>query len=172
MKKKEENLKDYSDIAINYPLGEMKDGETQAIMCNEFEIRNTKGLIVGMKANMTVMELIKTAEKLKELSEELIVHLAEICGSCDDCSYCQEYEDYDEIIVPDYLLEEAGIPIDSKLCAYTEEDSGEITIVEADYDYDISDIPKFVIDIFEESGICIKELEERLIMEDIVYGEE
>jgi hypothetical protein len=35
----------------------------------------------------------------------------------------------------------------------------------------IADVPQFVIDIFEISGICIRELEERLMMDDIVYGE-
>lgn len=117
------------------------------------------------------MELIKVAEGLKNLSEELIVHLAGICGRCHDCSYCDRFEEYDEIIVPDYLLEEAGIPKDAKLCACTEEDSGEIIVMQADYDYDIADVPKFVIDIFEMSGICIRELEERIMMEDIVYGD-
>jgi len=136
------------------------------------EIKPVENVVVVMKGAMNAMELIKVAEGLKSLSEDLIVHLADVCGSCQDCSYCQRYGEYDEIIVPDYLLEEAGIPKDAKLCAYTEEDSGEITIVQADYDYDISDIPQFVIDIFEMSGTCIRELEEKLIMEDIVYGEE
>lgn len=166
MKKIQESLNNN----INLPVEEMEDSETMD--CEEIEITALEGAIVGMKANMNVMELIKVAEGLKSLSEELIIHLAEICGRCEDCSYCERYEDYDEIIVPDYLLEEAGIPTDAKLCACTEEDSGEITIMQADYDYDISDIPKFVIDIFEKSGICIRELEERLMMEDIVYGEE
>ena len=124
-----------------------------------------------MKTTMNAMELIKVAEGLKNLSEELIVHLAGICGRCHDCSYCDRLEEYDEIIVPDYLLEEAGIPKDAKLCACTEEDSGEIIVMQADYDYYIADVPKFVIDIFEMSGICIRELEDRIMMEDIVYGD-
>jgi len=44
-------------------------------------------------------------------------------------------------------------------------------VMQADYDYDIADVPKFVIDIFEMSGICIRELEERIMMEDVVYGD-
>lgn len=166
MKKVKENL----DNTIHSLAEELKDVEVTD--GEEIEITILENAVVGMKANMNVMELIKVAEGLKNLSEELIVHLAEICGRCEDCSYCERYEEYDEIIVPDYLLEEAGIPSDAKLCAYTEEDSGEITVIEADYDYDISDIPQFVIDVFERSGICIRELEERLIMEDIVYGDE
>ncbi len=139
--------------------------------CDEIEFNTLENAVVAMKTTMNAMELIKVAEGLKNLSEELIVHLAGICGRCHDCSYCERFEEYDEIIVPDYLLEEAGIPKDAKLCACTEEDSGEIIVMQADYDYDIADVPKFVIDIFEMSGICIRELEERIMMEDIVYGD-
>ena len=139
--------------------------------CEEIEFNTLENAIVAMKTTMNAMELIKVAEGLKNLSEELIVHLAGICGRCHDCSYCERFEEFDEIIVPDYLLEEAGIPKDAKLCACTEEDSGEIIVMQADYDYDIADVPKFVIDIFEMSGICIRELEERIMMEDVVYGD-
>ncbi len=139
--------------------------------CEEIEFNTLENAIVAMKTTMNAMELIKVAEGLKNLSEELIVHLAGICGRCHDCSYCERFEEFDEIIVPDYLLEEAGIPKDAKLCACTEEDSGEIIVMKADYDYDIADVPKFVIDIFEMSGICIRELEERIMMEDVVYGD-
>ena len=139
--------------------------------CEEIEFNTLENAVVAMKTTMNAMELIKVAEGLKNLSEELIVHLAGICGRCHDCSYCERFEEFDEIIVPDYLLEEAGIPKDAKLCACTEEDSGEIIVMQADYDYDIADVPKFVIDIFEMSGICIRELEERIMMEDIVYGD-
>jgi len=139
--------------------------------CDEIEFNNLDNAVVAMKTTMNAMELIKVAEGLKNLSEELIVHLAGVCGRCQDCSYCERFEEFDEIIVPDYLLEEAGIPKDAKLCACTEEDSGEIIVMQADYDYDIADVPKFVIDIFEMSGICIRELEERIMMEDIVYGD-
>jgi len=137
----------------------------------EIEFNTLENAVVAMKTTMKAMELIKVAEGLKNLSEELIVHLAGICGRCHDCSYCERFEEFDEIIVPDYLLEEAGIPKDAKLCAYTEEDSGEIIVMQADYDYDIADVPKFVIDIFEMSGICIRELEEKIMMEDIAYGD-
>jgi hypothetical protein len=139
--------------------------------CDEIEFNTLENAVVAMKTTMNAMELIKVAEGLKNLSEELIVHLAGICGRCHDCSYCERFEEFDEIIVPDYLLEEAGIPKDAKLCACTEEDSGEIMVMQADYDYDIADVPKFVIDIFEMSGICIRELEEKIMMEDIVYGD-
>src|SRR5690554_2728986 len=99
--------------------------------CEEIEFNTLENAVVAMKTTMNAMELIKVAEGLKNLSEELIVHLAGICGRCHDCSYCERFEEYDEIIVSDYLLEEAGIPKDAKLCACTEEDSGEIIVMQA-----------------------------------------
>jgi len=162
-------IKEYLDNNISLPNEILNAADLTG--CDEIEFNTLENAIVAMKTTMNAMELIKVAEGLKNLSEELIVHLAGICGRCHDCSYCERFEEFDEIIVPDYLLEEAGIPKDAKLCACTEEDSGEIIVMQADYDYDIADVPKFVIDIFEMSGICIRELEEKIMMEDIVYGD-
>ena len=162
-------IKEYLDNNISLPNEILNAADLTG--CDEIEFNTLENAVVAKKTTMNAMELIKVAEGLKNLSEELIVHLAGICGRCHDCSYCERFEEFDEIIVPDYLLEEAGIPKDAKLCACTEEDSGEIIVMKADYDYDIADVPKFVIDIFEMSGICIRELEERILMDDIVYGE-
>lgn len=163
-------IKENSNSNIIIPIEVLK--ASNLLNSKDIELKTLENAFVVMKGTMNAMELIKLAEGLKNLSEELIVHLASVCGRCLDCSYCAGSEEYDEIIVPDYLLEEAGIPIDAKLCAYAEEDSGEVIVMQADYDYDIVDVPQFVIDIFEMSGICIRELEENLIMENIVYGDE
>ncbi len=162
-------IKECFDNNVSLPIEILNAADLTG--CEEIEFNTLENAVVATKTTMNAMELIKVAEGLKNLSEELIVHLAGICGRCHDCSYCERFEEFDEIIVPDYLLEEAGIPKDAKLCACTEEDSGEIIVMQADYDYDIADVPKFVIDIFEMSGICIRELEERIMMEDIVYGD-
>ncbi|MEG0050335.1 MAG: hypothetical protein RR865_14355, partial [Clostridia bacterium] len=49
-----------------------------------------------------------------------------------NCELCQGALEGSGISVPDYLLEEAGIPADAKLEAYVDEDNGEVTIVESD----------------------------------------
>ena len=162
-------IKEKSNSNIIIPIEVLK--ASGLLDSEDIELKTLENAFVLMKGTMNAMELIKLAERLKSLSEELIVHLAGACGRCQDCSYCQGLEEFDEILVPDYLLEEAGIPKDAKLCAYTEEDSGEIIVIQADYDYDIADVPSFVIDIFEMSGICIRELEEKIMREDIVYGD-
>lgn len=163
-------IKEKSNKNIIIPLEVLK--ASKILDSRDLELKTVENGFIVMKGTMSAMELIKLAEGLKNLSEDLITHLAGVCGRCDDCSYCEGYDEFDEIIVPDYLLEEAGIPTDAKLCAYTEEYSGEIVVIESDHNYDLVDVPQFVIDIFEISGVCIRELEENLILENIVYGDE
>ena len=50
-------------------------------------------------------------------------------------------------------------------------DEGTVTIVEADYEFDLSDVPQEFLDVFINSGVCLDALEEHLITEDIVYGD-
>lgn len=163
-------IKEKSNKNIVIPLEVLK--ASRILDSNDLELKTVENGFIIMKGSMNAMELIRLAEGLKNLSEDLITHLAGVCGRCQDCSHCKDYDDFDEIILPDYLLEEAGIPSHAKLAAYTEEDSGEIVVIESDHNYDLLDVPQFVIDIFEISGVCIRELEENLIMENIVYGDE
>jgi len=87
------------------------------------------------------------------------------------CELCQGLLDGSgEVHVPDYLLEEAGIPADAKLEAYTDEDSGEIVVVEADVQQDITDVPPAIVAILAKSGVCLAELDELIMLEEIVYG--
>lgn len=87
------------------------------------------------------------------------------------CVLCQGLlDDSEDIRVPDYILGEAGIPKDAKLEAYADEDSGEITIVEADIQQDITDVPPCIVAILAQSGVCLAELDELIMLEEIVYG--
>jgi len=80
-------------------------------------------------------------------------------------------DDGGEIHIPQYLLDEASIPEGAKLAAYVDGDEGTVTIVEADYEFDLSDVPQEFLDVFINSGVCLDALEEHLITEDIVYGD-
>ena len=46
-----------------------------------------------------------------------------------------------------------------------------MTISEADYDYDLRDVPEEGLEMFRDAEICVGELEERLILGDVVYGD-
>jgi hypothetical protein len=88
------------------------------------------------------------------------------------CELCQSLLDGSgDVRVPDYVLEEAGIPTDAKLEAYADEDSGEITVVEADIQEDITDVPPGIVAILASSGICLAKLDELIMLEEIVYGQ-
>jgi len=88
-----------------------------------------------------------------------------------DCSLCHELlDDQQHIRIPDYLLEEAGIPMDAKLEAYTEEGSGEITVVEADIQNDITDVPPEIISMLAAAGVCLAHLDELVMDGGTVYG--
>ena len=119
------------------------------------------------------MELIYTIKELSALASDLTVQFAKSCGRCHDCEECSA-EGYDaeteRIMLPDFLLDEAGIPKGAKLGVVVNEDDNTVTIGEADYDYDLSDVPGDLLDVLIASGVCIAELEKHLILEDFIYG--
>ena len=88
------------------------------------------------------------------------------------CELCQSVLDGSgDVRIPDYILEEAGIPTDAKLEAYADEDSGEITVAEADIQEDITDVPSGIVSILASSGICLAKLDELIMLDEIVYGQ-
>lgn len=50
-----------------------------------------------------------------------------------------------------------------------DEDSGEITVCETDYEYDLSDVPPAILFALRQSGCCLSVLEDVLMENDIVY---
>lgn len=70
-----------------------------------------------------------------------------------------------------YLREEAGIPAGAKLCVYVDDEEKTVTIAEAGYDHDLRDVPPYLLEMLGEAGICLGELEERLMVGDLIYGE-
>ena len=126
------------------------------------EIHTLDSAVVVLKKQMTAMELIQAMDALHRLATELTVHLARVCGACDGCG--------DEVELPDYLREEAGIPAGAKLCVYVDDEENTVTISEAGYDHDLRDVPPYLLEMLAAAGICLGELEERLMAEDLVYG--
>ena len=160
-----------------------------------FAVTAAEGVCIIHKDELTALELIHVITTLSELASDMTVHLAGACGLCNncgdeapeagtecgcdngpakwvaDCSLCHDLLDESQNIrVPGYLLEEAGIPKDAKLEAYTDEESGEITVAEADIQQDISDVPPGILSVLAQSGVCLAELDELIILEEIVYG--
>ena len=87
------------------------------------------------------------------------------------CECCEEVEEAVNIKLPDFLLEEAGIPKNAKLCACTEENSGVVKVMEAEYKHDLSDAPEDVLQKLKSLGVSLSKLNKSLMSEEIVYGE-
>ena len=129
-------------------------------------------VIPGM---MTVMEVIRTAEALQSLASDLLAAIGESCAKCDGCKVellcdLMKGEICPEVTIPPQVIEEAGVDPDSKLACEVDPESGEIRIVEADYRYDLSDVPQIILDTFRECGVCLADLDEKLKEEKVVYG--
>lgn len=130
---------------------------------------------VVIPGQMTVMELLRTVEALQSLASDL---LAALCAACEQCNNCEmdepcgqmKGEVHSEVSVPGYLLEELGLEPDTKLAYEADPESGAIHIVEADYRFDLTDIPAPFLDTLRECGVCMSDLEDKLVREDVVYG--
>ena len=153
-----------------------------------------EGVCIIHKGELTALELANIITVLSELASDMTVHLAGACGRCNNCdekpetgtecgcgnspaewvkgcSLCHDLLDESQNIrVPGYLLEEAGIPKNAKLEAYTDEDSEKITVMEADIQQDISDVPPGILSVLAQSGVCLAALDELIMREEIVYG--
>ena len=151
------------------------------------ELHAGQNALVFMKDKMTALEVANAIQSLSSLASDLTVVLAAACGLCDNCgegceddcpagcvsacSLCHDLlDDSQTVSIPGYLLEEAGIPVDAKLEAYTDKDSGQITVVEADVQQDITDVPPGILTVLAQSGVCLAELDELIMLDSIIYG--
>ena len=124
---------------------------------------------------MTIMEIIRTAEALQGLASDLLSAVGAACESCDNCQMdkpCQLMTEpiQPEVSVPRHTLADAGLDENCKLTCSATQGSGVIQVTEADYRYDLTDLRPNLLDMFRECGICMRDLDDKLIQETIVYG--
>ena len=132
---------------------------------------------VVIPGEMTVVEVIRTAESLQGLASDLLAAIGDACEICDGCNvelHCNlmKGEIRPEVTIPPEVLEEAGADPEYKLTCEVDPESGAIHVVEADYRYDLTDVPPTLLDTFRECGICLNDLEAKLKGEVVVYGAE
>lgn len=132
---------------------------------------------VVIPGEMTVMEVIRTAESLQGLASDLLAAIGEACEKCDGCNVellcnLMKGEVRPEVSIPPEVLEEAGADSDCKLACEVDSENGAIRVVEADYRYDLTDVSPTLLDTFRECGICLDDLETKLKEETVVYGDE
>ena len=150
----------------------------------EFDVKSglaltiAPGILVLHNKKMTAINLVNTITTFSKLGADLTAKFAKACGFCDNCgeigkgtpaSWSAECDLCAELLaikndirVPDYLRDRAGITSNAKLTAKTDEESGEIILSEAGYDYDISNVPPELLEGFRLSGVCLGELDEAL----------
>ncbi len=129
------------------------------------------GAAILLKKRMTAMEMIQAVDALSQISTDLLTELATVCGPCDEFeSEGCPYEETDgPIDLPDYLREEAGIPKNAKLCAEVNEGEKSVIIYATDHQHDLTDIPKGLLPLLGTLGICLGELEQKLITGEVVH---
>lgn len=164
MKKSEQKVKGFLCLPIT-ESAERKIGDVGLL-----DATIIKSSVVLTKSQMTAMDVLETIEGLEEILKELYNALVGATGIC--CKDCDQDETEDAVTIklPEFILEEAGIPKDAKLCAFTTEASGEVTVMEADYKHDLTDVPEDMLRLLKDIGVCLSCLNECLMSERIIYG--
>ncbi|WP_251319861.1 type I toxin-antitoxin system SymE family toxin [Flintibacter muris] len=73
--------------------------------------------------------------------------------------------------IPGYVLEEAGLDPECKLICTAEQGRGEIRVIQADHRFDLTDLRPDLLELFRACGVCMNDLEDKLVQEAIVYGD-
>jgi hypothetical protein len=166
MKKLEQKVKGFLCLPIT-ESAERKIGDVGML-----EATVIKSGVVLTKSEMTAMDVLETIEGLEEIIKELYNSLVDATGICsEDCDQA-ETEDAVTIKLPEFILEDAGIPKDAKLCAFTTEASGEVTVMEAEYKHDLTDVSVDMLRLLKDIGVCLSCLNECLMTERIIYGKQ
>ena len=115
----------------------------------KLELTTLDGVVILTKSKMTTMEYVKLLTALTAHVGQILLSLRDTCGHCDEC-------------------DEDGC-VYSNLSIYVDEDSGVITVCEADNDFDLSDVSPVILYALRKSGCCLSALEDALMENDIIY---
>lgn len=137
----------------------------------KLEIHVQEKALVLLPRTMTAMELLRVVEQLNALGQELCEDLIKACGKCEECNeaVCPFAPEMNDFKVSPELLDAAGIPNDVRLWACPDEESKAIHIVQAP-SVDLRDIQPDLLAKLTEDGICLGELQRRLVDKVAVYG--
>jgi len=135
------------------------------------ELHALADTVVILKKRRTAMEMEHAIDALQRLTVDLFAELAKTCGACEDCGggRCPA-RDHSATEVPEEVRQEAGIPAGVKLQAWPGETEGTVMVAQADYRFDLTDVPEWVRSTLEALGVCLGNLEELLMAEEAVSG--
>lgn len=170
-----EIINDTKKICIQPAHLAMSELETD----NYLDIHVRDKALVIIPQEMNAMELIRVVISLSAICNELMTHMIKECGHCskkecsvysEDCPY-KDIENFEDLEIPDALRKLAGFDEDARLTFTV--DKGILQIYEKDEEAcDLSDIPEWVLKTFIALGGCPMELEEKLGLGEILYGDD
>ena len=108
---------------------------------DSLELHALDSAVLVMKGEMTALGILSVIDSLTEVAGTLLAGLGQSCGQCEQCE---------------------------EICPYlTGDDAGE----SEDLPYPtLDDLPPRVRELVSNTGICLGELSELLLLEEIVYG--
>lgn len=125
---------------------------------------------------LSAMDIIQVLKDLRKLSDYFMGKIAEACEACNNCGEsvgCElitAKQIKPAIQLPPDLMREAGIRPGSKLTCLPDAEDGVLRIAEADYRFDLTDVPSEILQQFRDRNVCLNDLEDLLMSEDIVDG--
>ena len=139
------------------------------------EIQALDDAVVILRKEMTAMELVRAIDSLQSAVLDLTLYLVDVCGPCEDCNgsgggECPADPSRTATIIPEEVRKDVCIPAGAKLCAWPGDVPGTVMVRQADYRYDLTDVPAWVLEVLTSHGVCLGKLEDLIISEDPVYG--
>lgn len=136
------------------------------------EVHALKNAVLLLSGKMTALEVIQTVAALDEMAVDLLEVVANACGTCDGCENGCPFEDgkpvEEDLDIPDYLLEAAELPEDAVLTAVADPETHEIIVTAVEED--ISDVPPEQLELLSSCGVCLGELNDKIVRREIIYG--
>lgn len=137
------------------------------------EVHALQNAVLLLRGKMTALEVIQAAAALDKLAAELLEVVANACGPCSGCANGCPFENgepvEEDMDIPDRLLEAANFPEGAVLTATADPETRRI-IVTAE-EQDISDVPPEHLELLSARGVCLGELNDKIVRGEIVYGE-
>ncbi len=134
-------------------------------------IRQLEKAIVLTKTEMTALDLVQTISSLESIILEfykVLVDRFPVTENCDFCRNCEGNYGLD-IKLPKWALDEIGVETEAKLDIFVDEENGQIVLEPKEYDHDLSDISAEMKQQLSDMGVCLGDLEESIIVEEIIY---
>ena len=120
---------------------------------------------------MTALEVINTISSLEDVTKRLYKTLFSqfACDEdCDSCNFCENFME-DTVKIPAWAMEAVGLDPNTKLFIIAEEESERIVLEPLECDHDLSDVPHDIQQKLRDMGVCLGELNESIMEEEIVY---